>query len=519
MEERIITSLSDPRAYPEATTSVALIQTHVSFIFLTDGYVYKVKKPVDFGFLNFSTIDRRRFYCEEEVRLNRRLCPDLYLGVVELRETETGLSFMGTGRVVDYAVKMKRLPEERMLSRLLTTHSVGEREFREIARIVGTFHLAADQGNEISTCGTAEAIARNWNENLDQVREFVGTSLSEHDYQIIRKWALEFLTEHADLFAQRVEQGFIRDCDGDIHSGNICLADKIYIFDCIEFNSRYRYSDTTADIAFLLMDLDYHQTRGLGQVFLDEYITVTNDSGVLPLLEFYKAYRAVVRGKVESLRLKDQQIPECEREAALERSRRYFRLACGYAVRGRLPKTLFIMSGITGTGKSAIAAELAFQLGIETARSDVVRKEMAGIPVQEHRFEQHAEGIYAPAFDAGTYKRLLDLADNALANGQSVIADATFRRKIERDDFRSLAARHGARFRIICTSCPEEIVRERLEQRLANPAEPSDGRWEIYLKQKEEFDPLDDDSETIFLDTSRSIPDNIDEILKRMGIF
>lgn len=518
MEEQIIRSLSDPRAFQEPTAKVELVQTHVSLIFLTDSHVYKIKKPVDFGFLNFSTIDRRRFYCEEEVRLNSRLCPDLYLGVVELRESASGLSFTGNGRVVDYAVKMKRLPDDRMLSRLLAAQCVGESDFREIARIVGSFHLAAEQGKEISDCGTAEAVARNWNENLEQIAEFIGTALSEHDFQTIARWAFEFLSDHGDLFAQRVEQGFIRDCDGDIHSGNICITDRIYIFDCIEFNSRYRYSDTTADIAFLLMDLDFHKAGRFGQAFLDEYIAVTGDRGGLPLLDFYKAYRAVVRGKVESLRLKDNHIPEPEKEAALERARCYFRLARGYAIRGRLPKTLFLMSGLTGTGKTSIADELGFQLGIETVRSDVVRKEIAGVPPREHHFEEHAEGIYTKAFDEMTYRKVFDLSDIALASGRSVIADATFRRRKERDSFRSLAVKHGARFRIINTSCPEEIAQQRLEQRMEKPAEISDGRWEIYLKQREEFDPLENGGETILLDTSRSIPDNIDEILKGMGI-
>jgi uncharacterized protein len=286
MEQRILQSLLAPSAYPEPATSVHLVQTHVSFIFITDNFVYKIKKPVDFGFLNFTTLDRRRFYCTEEVRLNRRLNPDMYLGVVEVRETPDGARFDGEGKVIDYAVKMKRLPEERMLDRLLREGTITDDDIRRIARTIGEFHLKAEQGEEINNYGGTAAIRHNWEENFQQIAEFVPPVISKRDLRIIMDWAETFLAEHEGLFAERVSQGFIRDCDGDIHMENICLTDRIWIFDCIEFNNRFRYSDTAADIAFLLMDFDFNERRDFSAVFLSEYREVTGDHNLVRVLDF-----------------------------------------------------------------------------------------------------------------------------------------------------------------------------------------------------------------------------------------
>lgn len=519
MEQRRINSLLSVTAYPEPTGSVSLIQTHVSWIFVTDRFVYKIKKPVDFGFLNFTTLDRRRFYCEEEVRLNRRLCPDIYLGVADLRETPDGVRFGGEGKVVDYAVRMKRLPEERMLHRLLDEGKVTDENIREIARTIALFHLTAERGEEIDRCGEIDAITRNWNENFSQGAAFIGITASEGDFHLIREWVTSFIAEHRALFASRVAGGFIRDCDGDIHSENICLAERVYIFDCIEFNNRFRYSDTAADIAFLLMDLDYHRAGRFAQLFLDEYISVTGDSRVVELLDFYKTYRAFVRGKVESFRLRDPAIPDAEKEAARERAGRYFRLARGYVLRRRLPPALIITCGLTGSGKSVIASELSFELGLEVCRSDVLRKELAGIPISERRLESYDTGLYSPSFTRATYAELLRRGEEALKSGRGIIIDASFRRNADRRLFRALADRFSAPFFIVHTTCPEDVIRERLDARMARADEPSDGRWEIFQRQREEFEPLDGDREDeIIVDTTGEIRATMDKILKLLGI-
>ena len=521
MEKRFVRSLLKPSAYPEHTGSVELVQTHVSYIFLTDRFAYKVKKPVDFGFLNFSTLDRRRFYCNEEVRLNRRLCPDIYLGVVEVRETPGGAGFTGDGRIIDYAVKMKRLPAERMFDRLLDEGKVSVEDVRAIARVVGGFHLRAERGDEIGGYGGIDAIRANWEENFLQTRRFAGDTLSGRDLGFIENWVDRFIGENVATFTRRVAGGFIRDCDGDIHMENICLdADGgICIFDCIEFNTRFRYSDTAADIAFLLMDFDVNSRPDLCVPFLDEYIRTTGDCGVTDVVDFYKVYRAYIRGKVESLRILDPQIPPADKEAARERSRRYFRLARGYIARRALPPSLILTCGLTGTGKSFIARELAFDLGLEIVSSDVVRKELAGIAPTEHRRDRHGEGIYTNAATIRTYGALFERAEAALAAGRSIIVDATFRRRPDRDMFRQLAARHGAGFFLIYATCPEETARQRLAAREGQANETSDGRWDIYLLQKGEFHaPADDETGVIGIDTSKQVTELLETLLHAMGI-
>ena len=280
MEKRVLKSLLKPSAFDEPTTTVRLMQTHVSFLFITDHFVYKIKKPVDMGFLNFTTLDRRRFYCNEEVRLNRRLCPDIYLGVLEVRDSPHGANLRGDGTVIDYAVKMKRLPEERMLDRLLDENAVSDGDIRRIARHIAAFHLAAERGGEIDNYGSLQSIRNNWDENFLQVSGFIGLTIERRDLCIIHDWVDRFMAAHEEVFGERVRQGFIRDCDGDIHAENICLADTVCIFDCIEFNSRFRYCDTAADLAFLLMDFDYHGKRELSRILQQEYLERTGDEGL-----------------------------------------------------------------------------------------------------------------------------------------------------------------------------------------------------------------------------------------------
>ncbi len=519
MDRLAVASLLKTAAYPERTGSVHLVQTHVSLLFMTDAYVYKVKKAVDFGFLNFSTLDRRRFYCTEEVRLNRRLCPGMYLGVVEVRASGSGASFHGTGKVVDYAVKMKRLPSDRMLDRLLRQGKVTDDDIRVIARVIAEFHLAAEQSDVISSYGSVEAIARNCNENFLQTAVFIPSTIDRTTYALLQEWTARFLAEHAALFESRVREGRIRDCDGDIHLENISLADRIWIFDCIEFNNRFRYSDTAADIAFLLMDLEYEGADRFLKPFLDEYVAVTEDDGIAPLLEFYKVYRAMVRGKVESFRLNDPDIPDTEKELAAGRARRYFRLARRYVLSRRLAPTLFITCGLTGSGKSSLARELAFDLGIKRFSSDDTRKELSGIAPGERHDSPYHEGIYAPGITASVYATLLDRGEAALAAGRSVILDATFLDATQRAACRRLAESCRAQFVILQTTVPEPVARERLDRRYADESEVSDGRWEIYQEQRKTFVPVSPGEGTVIaLDTTGPTADAIREILDRLEL-
>jgi hypothetical protein len=517
MNQLILKSLQKPDAYPEATNSVRLLQTHVSYLFITDNFVYKVKKPVDFGFLDFSTINRRRTYCNEEVRLNRRLCPEIYLGVVEVRGTAQSANFCGKGKLIDYAVKMKRLPEERMLDRMLAEGKVTAADIRNIAQVIACFHLNAERGKAIDEYGSVAGIRKNWRENFRQLGEFVSISLTKMELEVIRSWVETFMAANEALFEERVSQGFIRDCDGDIHLENICLTSPICIFDCIEFNNRFRYTDTAADIAFFLMDLDFHDMRIFSNVFVEEYAAATCDPGFMKLLEFYKIYRAVIRGKVESLKLFDPNIPDTDKISARNKARKYFRLARGYVLRQGLPRMLIITNGLMGSGKSAIVSALAFELQMETISSDAVRKELATIPRNRRNFDEYGTGIYTAAFSEATYAELLSRSEKTLQAGRSMIVDATFCRKSDRLCFRSLAARSNIPFYIIQISCPEKLIKLRLDERSRNTDELSDGRWELFYKQKDEFEPPGkEEGKLISIDTSRPLYDNIDHILQNL---
>ncbi len=442
VNEKQLKSLLNPAAYPDPAQDVRLIQTHVSWIFLAGEFVYKVKKPVDFGFLNFSTLDRRRFYCQEEVRLNRRLCPEIYLDVVPLREAPGGLSFRGDGQVVDYAVKMVRLPAERMADRLLEGGVLTPGTMEQIAVTVAEFHRRAERGGEIDGFGSLEVLRRNWEENFRQAEEFAGVTVTAADLRLIRGRVEGFMAAHEELFAERVRGGFIRECDGDLHLENICLTDRICIFDCIEFNTRFRYSDTAADIAFLAMDLEFHGRRDLAAAFLHAYREACGDSGALSLVGFYSLYRAFVRGKVESFRLKDPTIPADEKRGAEERGRRYFRLARGYALREGLPPCLVVLCGLSGSGKSAIAAELSRELGLELLSSDLLRKELAGMAPEERGVAGYDSGLYAPERSAAVYGEILARAGRLLAAGCGVIVDATCKRREDRERLGELSLIH-----------------------------------------------------------------------------
>lgn len=498
MIRSVLKSLLKPNAYPEPTTKVKLIQTHVSWIFLTDMHAYKIKKPVDFGFLNFSTIDRRRFYCNEEVKYNRRLCPDIYEGVVELRETSDGAAFLGDGPILDYAVKMKRLPAERMLDQLVLKNEISATDMSEVARVIAEFHRKTPTSPTIAEYGGIDRIMFNWQENFEQTVPFESTTLPVAEREYIRKWVNNFAAENVELFNKRVSGGFIRECDGDIHLENICLSNEtVYIFDCIEFNERFRCCDTAADIAFLLMDLDFHGRHDLADTALHAYLNFSGDHDILPLMDFYKTYRAFVRGKVESFRLNDSGIEQVERTRIIARAASYFGLARGYIQRRSLQPTLFITCGLMGSGKSTLAAQLSLELGITLYNSDVVRKSMAGLDPETPVEVPFGEGLYAPEINETTYKELLILAEAELASGRSVILDASFMRKKDRLQCSLCAARYGASFIILYLSYKEAENRRRLMERSTGSRSVSDGRTDLLIHQRKEFEPPEDHEGTL----------------------
>jgi hypothetical protein len=491
--EDILEVLSNPRAYPHEPQAVEVIQTHISVVFLAGDLVYKVKKPVDFGFLDFSTLEKRRYYCHEEVRLNSRFSDDVYLRVDEIFEGPGGINLNARGDVIDYAVVMRRLPHDGEMVRMLENEEVDEEILIKVADKIAEVHEDAESNERIQSFARPEVISKNLEENFTQVRPFVGRTIDLNSHREISTQAREFVTRESELFLRRIEQGRIKDCHGDLHTDHIVIEEEVILFDCIEFNERFRFQDTASDLAFLLMDLDFRGFPGFAKIILNRLMRREKDSGFDGLIDFYKSYRAFVRGKVESFTLDEPEISQEDRELARETARQYFDLAASY-LRPIRP-FLVIFCGLMGSGKSYLSERLAFRMGMERVSSDIVRKKIFQTPSQEHRLDKFGQGIYSSNAKQRVYRELLDRADRLLGEGSWVILDASFIDKTKRVQAFKLAQRHDAQFLIIHCVAPEDTIRERLEERVKRTDEPSDGRWELYHDQKEALQPIAEDEQ------------------------
>jgi len=322
--------LLNPGIYPDHPKEVKFIETHISLLFLTGNYVYKVKKPVDFGFLDFTSLEKRRYFCEQEVKLNRRLSPDIYLGVVKISRDQGKISLDGKGEIEEYAVKMVQIPEELLMDKLLEKGHVDQKMMEALAAKLVRFYSSAETNDTIKSFGKPERVKQDTDENFEQTEKYVDVVISKPVYEEIRDRTNRFFETQEKLFHARIASDRIRDCHGDLRLEHIFWGDEISIFDCIEFNERFRYTDVAADIAFLAMDLDYHGREDLSEHLIQAYIEKSDDQNLISMLDFYKCYRAYVRGKVESFRLDDPNIREAEKRGALTRAKKYFELAWRY---------------------------------------------------------------------------------------------------------------------------------------------------------------------------------------------
>jgi len=343
---KVVQALLNPQIYPESAPAVEMVQTQMSFVFLAGDYVYKIKKPVNLGYLDYTTLSQRHFYCQREVELNQRLCPDTYLGLVPITRNRGDILLDGGGRVIEYAVKMRYLPQDRMMNVLLVKKQVSAAMVAQVAQKLAAFHQQAATDATISAFGELDAIRVNTEENFSQTLPYIGNTISEAQYRHIKDYTNSFIANNAPLFARRVAEGKIRDCHGDLHAAHICFtpsinslsrssvqagqADDICIYDCIEFNDRFRYCDVASEIAFLAMDLDHYGRLDLSRSFVEAYVSSSRDKELLQLLSFYKCYRAYVRGKVEGFKLDDPHISDEEKIKILAVARSYFELAEGY---------------------------------------------------------------------------------------------------------------------------------------------------------------------------------------------
>jgi aminoglycoside phosphotransferase family enzyme len=326
----LIQALLDPKAYPDPPQKVELVQTQISYVFLAGEYVYKIKKPVDMGFLDYTTLEKRLYYCQKEVELNRRLCADAYLGVVPITKDNGRFVIGGKGGAEEYAVKMRRLPQDTMMDALLAKNRVTPRMVADVAKTVVEFHKRAAASAEISTLGGIDAVIQNTSENFSQTDKYFGIIIESETYRRIKAYTEGFIKANTPLFQKRMVEGRIRDCHGDLHAAHICFYKGICIYDCIEFIDRLRYTDVAAEVAFLAMDLDHYGRADLSDKFIKAYVKESGDKELLKLLNFYKCYRAYVRGKVGCFQYDDPYISAGEKEKIKANARSYFKLAESY---------------------------------------------------------------------------------------------------------------------------------------------------------------------------------------------
>ena len=496
-----------PETYPAAEGPIEFRETHISRLYLTARDVYKVKKPFDFGFLDFTTLCRRRFYCEEEVRLNRRFAPDTYLDVAEIRRTSAGLRIGGHGETIEYAVHMRRLPQEAMLdSRLAASDPALPAEMERLGRRLAELHAQSPVCRETGGRRNLEVVRGNWRENFEQMLPFANTLLSSRAHDFLRMFVDRFLASNAALLLQREEEGFVRDGHGDLHAEHICLTEPIRIYDCIEFNRRFRIADIAADLAFILMDLDFRRRRDLASRLRHAYSAHgPKDSALDLLLPFYMVYRAFVRGKVESFLAEDRGAASSTRQEAATRARNYFNLALGYLC----PPLLILIGGLMGTGKSTVAAAL----GAPLLRADAIRKEIAGELASSGSSAAFHTGIYAPEFSNRTYDLLLQKTREAAAGGETVIVDASFAQHRQRERFREVARQLGIPCFLAITSCDRETALHRLDQRQASGQDVSDGRRQLFDSQAAIFDPVAEEESALVIDTLQCVDYNVQSLL------
>ncbi|HIK45310.1 MAG TPA: AAA family ATPase, partial [Leptolyngbyaceae cyanobacterium M65_K2018_010] len=400
----LIQQMCQPGFYPHPVVEpIRLMQTHVSYVLLTGDYAYKVKKPVNFGFLDYSTLEKRHHFCQEELRLNQRTAAPLYLEVVGLGQTGDTYH-LGGDNPVEYAVKMVQFPQDTLLSALYERGELTEDLIRELAEAVADFHLKAETNDYIRTFGTVSQIRQAFDENYDQTVGYIGGPQTQAQFDETKAYTDAFFATQGELFQRRVDQGWIRACHGDLHLNNICYwQNQLYLFDCIEFNEPFRYVDVMYDVGFVVMDLLAKGCEVLATAFLNHYVEQTGDWEGLPLLPLYISRQAYVRAKVTSFLLNDPAVDAATKQQASETAARYYRLAWSVLQ----PKTgrLYLMAGLSGSGKSTTARELARQTGAIHLRSDAVRKHLAGIPLGQ----RGEPSLYSPEMTQKTYDRLLQL--------------------------------------------------------------------------------------------------------------
>lgn len=486
MNQTLITALKNPALYPHETTDIRVIETHISTVILTGPYAYKIKKPVNFSFLDFTSLAARKHFCAEEVRLNQRLTKGLYLDVLPITGSVTAPELDGSGEPIEYAIRMRQFPQHQLLDQRLQRGELGAEQIDALTRQIAHFHLTAPEVPAEHPLAQADAIMAPIQQNFEQIRPLLNDPADLQQLAALEAWAEDSFNRLRPLLEQRTKQGSIRECHGDIHLGNATTLDgQVVLFDCIEFNEPFRLIDIASDAFFLAMDLEDRGQHELARRFTNGWLELTNDYSCLPLINFYKAYRAMVRAKVSLFRLGQEQDPALQAEI-LRQYRSYTRLAESYCA---IPlRFMAITHGVSASGKSTVAMQLVEQLGTLRIRSDVERKRLLGAQTESDN-PLHS-GIYSPQATEATYQQLHSRAGEILQAGYSVVVDATYLKQEQRRQAAAVAESCGVPLVILDCQAPEEIIAGWLAERQTAGTDPSDATPEVVANQLTTREPL-----------------------------
>lgn len=501
----LIAALCNPACFPHPVSQFELIETHISWVILTGPYAYKIKKPVSLGFVDFSTLESRRHYCEDELRLNRRLAPSLYESVVRITGSADCPNVDGNGTAIEYAVKMREFPQPALASRQLADGALDAAHLDVLAVRIAAFHAATGVAARGSPYGIPETIIAAARDNFAALECLLPDGADPSRLAEMRAWTEREFQARWTQFGARHAQGSVRECHGDLHLGNIVMLDGYLTpFDCIEFEPALRWIDVMSEIAFLVMDLTDRSRKDFAARFLNAYLEASGDYGGLAVLRFYRVYRALVRAKVHAIRAAQAGIAAAERERLITASRGYLELAQRTAHDSR--PAVIVMHGLSGSGKSVLAQALAQQIGAIRLRSDVERKRLCGLAPLAHSGSQPASGIYTPDITSATYHRLLDLARSSVNAGCTVIVDATFLKRWQRDLFRREARTLGVPYIIVEATAPEATLRARIAARLAAGGDASEADAAVLTQQLAQNDALgaEELAAALCIDTARA---------------
>ncbi|WCM50604.1 AAA family ATPase [Pseudomonas sp. WJP1] len=479
MSQSLIAALQNPALYPHPVDGFKVIETHISWVVLTGPFAYKVKKPMNFGFLDFTTLEARGHFCAEELRLNQRLTEDLYLEVLPITGSAEAPQLGGEGPAIEYALKMRQFAQDGLLSTLQANGELTPAHIDQMAEQIARFHLDAPRVPAEHEAGTADSVMAPVRQNFEQIRPFLSDKADLLQLDALLAWAETSFDRLKPLFAQRKAEGFIRECHGDIHLGNATVIDgRVVIFDCIEFNEPFRFTDVYADTAFLAMDLEDRGLKCLARRFISQYLELTGDYQGLELLNFYKAYRALVRAKVTLFSM-PAEATAVQRATTLRQYRNYANLAESYST---IPsRFMAITHGVSAVGKSHVAMRLVEALGAIRLRSDVERKRLFGEQTVANDLQA---GIYSADASAATYQRLHEVAGLILHAGFPVVVDATYLKHEQRDNAAKVAEATGAPFLILDCNAPQAVIESWLALRQADKKDPSDATLAVIEAQQ-----------------------------------